>query len=135
MWPSKRFCLALIGLILYLLDVGSDNWVGYILIQSCHFRYGAAVFCLVWVLPGSFQFLWGIKYKDNCTNWGDFFCGLFVLAMNIMAVRVVEFSNGGTKLERLLPRDSKRSRANFKIFTLICKYLPHFLMVPIYIAK
>ena len=32
-------------------------------------------------------------------------------------------------------RDSKRSRANFKIFTLICKYLPHFLMVPIYIAK
>ena len=83
MWPSKRFCLALIGLILYLLDVGSDNWVGYILIQSCHFRYGAAVFCLVWVLPGSFQFLWGIKYKDNCTTWGEFFGGLFVLAMNI----------------------------------------------------
>ena len=83
MWPSKRFCLALIGLILYLLDVGSDNWVGYILIQSCHFRYGAAVFCLVWVLPGSFQFLWGIKYKDNCTNWGEFFGGLFLLAMNI----------------------------------------------------
>ena len=36
----------------------------------------------------------------------------------------------------LLPqvRDSKRSRANFKIFTLICKYLPQTLVVPTYIA-
>ena len=67
----KRFCLALIGLILYLLDVGSDNWVGYILIQNCHFRYGAAVFCLVWVLPGSFGFLWGIKYSDGCKSLKD----------------------------------------------------------------
>ena len=31
-------------------------------------------------------------------------------------------------------RDSKRSRANFKIFTLICKYIPQTLVVPTYIA-
>ena len=31
-------------------------------------------------------------------------------------------------------RDSKRSRANFKVFTLLCKYIPQTLVVPTYIA-
>ena len=85
MWPSKRFCLALIGLIFYLLDVGSDNWVGYILIQNCHTRYGAAVLCLVWVLPSFFLFLWGIRDNNSCESLQEF---LFALLMSVMIVPV-----------------------------------------------
>ena len=50
----KRFVFALLGLGLYLLDTGSDTWVGHQLIQNCHFGFGAAVICLVYVLPGVF---------------------------------------------------------------------------------
>ena len=50
----KRFVFALLGFGLYLLDTGSDTWVGNRLIQNCHVRFGAAVLCLVYVLPGIF---------------------------------------------------------------------------------
>ena len=48
----KRFILALLGLGLYLLDTGTDTWVGNSLIQNCHVKFGASVLCLVYVLPG-----------------------------------------------------------------------------------
>ena len=45
------------GLCLYLFDTGSDTAVGYISIQNCHIRFGAAVLCLVYVIPGIFVML------------------------------------------------------------------------------
>ena len=48
----KRFCLALLGLCLYLFDNGTDTAVANRLIQNCHVRFGAHVLCLVYVLPG-----------------------------------------------------------------------------------
>ena len=61
----KRFCLALLGFCLYLFDTGSDTAVGYILIQNCHKRFGAAVLCLVYVLPGLFVWLNETFHHDN----------------------------------------------------------------------
>ena len=48
----KRFALALLGLGLYILDTGTDTWVGNSLIQNCHVKFGASVLCLVYLLPG-----------------------------------------------------------------------------------
>ena len=53
----KRFALALLGLGLYILNTGTDTWVGNSLIQNCHVKFGASVLCLVYVLPGVCEML------------------------------------------------------------------------------
>ena len=43
----KRLCLAVLSLVLYIGDVGSDIWVGTDLILRCHYYHGIGVFSLV----------------------------------------------------------------------------------------
>ena len=64
----KRFALALLGLSLYLLDTGTDTWVGNSLIQNCHVKFGASVLCLVYVLPGVFAMITAIFYPGSDTS-------------------------------------------------------------------
>ena len=76
----KRFGLALLGVGLYLLDTGTDTWVGNSLIQNCHIKFGASVLCLVYVLPGVFVMIGTIfdpRRDDNCIS---------VLAIGIFSV-------------------------------------------------
>ena len=79
----KRFCLALLGLCLYLFDTGSDTAVGNTLIQNCHVRFGAAVLCLVYVLPGLFLWLKLIIDPQNqdgsCCDFCDLFFCVFIV--------------------------------------------------------
>ena len=76
----KRFALALLGLGLYILDTGTDTWVGNSLIQNCHVKFGASVLCLVYVLPGVVAMI-GTKFDpkrdDDCIS---------VLAIGIFSV-------------------------------------------------
>ena len=44
-------------LITYVVDVGSDNWIAFDLIEQCHFNYAMIQFCFIWILPGFFSFL------------------------------------------------------------------------------
>jgi hypothetical protein len=64
----KRFGLALLGVGLYLLDTGTDTWVGNSLIQNCHVKFGASVLCLVYVLPGVFSMINTIFHPKNDAN-------------------------------------------------------------------
>ena len=88
----KRFGLALWGVSLYLLDTGTDTWVGNSLIQNCHLKFGASVLCLVYVLPGVFAIIGTLKPKStfvlNVLAWtclglaiGIFFVPLSILAL------------------------------------------------------
>lgn len=61
----KMFGLALLGLCLYFFDTGSDTWVGNTLIQNCHYRFGAGVLCLVYVLPGLIVLLKTMMDPEN----------------------------------------------------------------------
>ena len=49
-WSVRRG-LAILSLVLYCFDQGSDVFVGIDLIIKCHIRYGISVFCFV-LLPG-----------------------------------------------------------------------------------
>ena len=42
-------------LITYIVDVGSDNWIAFDLIEQCHFNYAMIQFCFIWILPGFFS--------------------------------------------------------------------------------
>ena len=82
----KRFGLALWGVGLYLLDIGTDNWVGNSLIQNCHVKFGASVLCLVHVVPGLFAMIGTIfdpGRDDDCIS---------VLAIGIFSVPLATFS-------------------------------------------
>ena len=75
----KMFCLALLGLCLYLFDTGSDTAVGNNLIQNCHLRFAAAVLCLVYLVPGLFMCLNMTIHPENpysCTS--QLFYGLYI---------------------------------------------------------
>ena len=76
----KRFALALLGLGLYILDTGTDTWVGNSLIQNCHVKFGASVLCLVYVFPGVVAMI-GTKFDpkrdEDCIS---------VLAIGIFSV-------------------------------------------------
>ena len=81
----KRFGLALWGVSLYLLDIGTDNWVGNSLIQNCHVKFGASVLCLVYVVPGLFAMIGTIfdpGRDDDCIS---------VLAIGIFSVPLAIF--------------------------------------------
>merc|ERR1712051_98076 len=57
-WLARS--LAILSVILYSVDVGSDSWVGIDLIRRCHYKFAASVFS--WLLiPG---LIWG---------WVEFF--------------------------------------------------------------
>ena len=57
----------------------------------------------------SFDFL--IKDLMNSQFWSLYGWGLIhIIAIGSMAIRVVEFSNGGTKLERFLPKNQHTQR-------------------------
>ena len=75
----KRFVFALLGLGLYLLDTGSDSWVGHRLIQNCHVRFGAAVFCLVYVLPGLFGVFTMAREMDDVNTFMRFVYGILLV--------------------------------------------------------
>ena len=59
MWllNRKTFVLSLISLLTYCFDVGADSWVGHILMQECHTRFGSTVYCFIFITPGVFVFL------------------------------------------------------------------------------
>ena len=81
----KRFGLAVWGVGLYLLDIGTDNWVGNSLIQNCHVKFGASVLCLVYVVPGLFAMIGTIfdpGRDDDCIS---------VLAIGIFSVPLAIF--------------------------------------------
>ena len=54
-------------LIMYIIDVITDNLIGVDLIEECHFKYAIAQFCLIWILPGLFSFVIVMKnsYEDQ----------------------------------------------------------------------
>ena len=54
-------------LIHYVFDLGSDNWIAFGLIEQCHFNYALFQFCLVWILPGLFNF--GVTMKVSVTSF------------------------------------------------------------------
>ena len=83
----KNFVLALLGFGLYLVDTGSDTWVGHQLIQKCHVRFGVAVLCLVYVLPGKFSGFTVAKEFDNGTIFQRIFIGVltFIFCVPITA--------------------------------------------------
>ena len=55
------------------------------------------------------------KYQHECCNEGGLQLER-VMGVYIMVVRVMEFSNGGTKLERFLPKNQhiQRKSLNFE---------------------
>ena len=67
--------LAILSVILYSVDIGSDSWVGVDLIRRCHYKFAASVFS--WLLiPG---LIWGwvdFFQEGECTT-GAFFKALF----------------------------------------------------------
>ena len=82
----KSFGLALLGLSLYLFDNGSDTWVGYSLIQNCHVRFGGAVLCLVYVLPGLFAMIDCLidpNHQESLIHKLIVGCGMFVFFVPI----------------------------------------------------
>ena len=83
----KRFALALLGLGLYLLDTGTDNWVGNTLIQNCHVKFGASVLCLVYVLPGVFVMINMIGDGISISNCiGGLAMGIFFVPFSIITL-------------------------------------------------
>ena len=97
----KMFCLSLLGLCLYLFDTGSDTAVGNRLIQNCHIRFGSAVLCLVYVLPGLFIFLSAVinpELDDNCIVqfsigllFGVFFVPFAALALMANLIKMNDY--------------------------------------------
>ena len=87
----KRFALALLGLGLYLLDTGTDTWVGNTLIQNCHVKFGASVLCLVYVLPGVFMMMI-IIFNPEKMNGNSIRKCISGLAMGIFFVPVSIFA-------------------------------------------
>ena len=88
----RMFGLALLGLCLYLFDTGSDTWVGYTLIQNCHIRFGGAVLCLVYVLPGLLFLLEILIDPDNQDSFIDKLllgCTMFVFFVPISVLFLV----------------------------------------------
>ena len=83
----KRFGLSLLGVGLYLLDTGTDTWVGNSLIQNCHVKFGASVLCLVYVLPGVVAMI-GTRFDpqrdDNCIS--SLAIGIFLVPLSILAL-------------------------------------------------
>ena len=83
----KRFGLALLGVGLYSLDIGTDNWVGNSLIQNCHVKFGASVLCLVYVVPGLFAMIGTMfdpKRDDDCIS--VLAIGIFLVPLSILAL-------------------------------------------------
>jgi len=72
----KGSILPLIGLCLYILDLSTDSWVGRILIQNCHIRYGALIFWCIFGPSSLFAFLWEIMDTDGCPSISKIFKSL-----------------------------------------------------------
>ena len=62
--PWLKRTLAILALVLYTFDTGSDTYVGVDLVNRCHDRYAASVFAFV-CIPG---FLLGGWLLDNFIN-------------------------------------------------------------------
>ena len=73
---EKGSLFALIGLCLYILDCSTDSWVGRILIQNCHTRYGALVFFCIFGPSSLFAFAWEIMETDGCPSISKVFKSL-----------------------------------------------------------
>ena len=83
----KRFALALLGLGLYILDTGTDTWVGNSLIQNCHVKFGASVLCLVYVLPGIWAMIGLILHPEiDKTCITGLAMGIFFVPVSIFAL-------------------------------------------------
>ena len=80
--------------------------------------------------------LFSQKYKNIDKYAKNFFFEILVQTALTVGLfwTILKLTPKSALLSFTILRDSKRSRANFKIFTLICKYLPQTLVVPTYIA-
>ena len=78
--PWLKRALAILALVLYTFDTGSDTYVGVDLVNRCHDRYAASVFafvCIPGILLGGY--ILDIIFNDNGQVTGKARVGLWIL--------------------------------------------------------
>ena len=78
--PWLKRTLAILALVLYTFDTGSDTYVGVDLVNRCHDRYAASVFAFV-CIPGILLGGWILDsiFNDNGQVSGKARVGLWIL--------------------------------------------------------
>ena len=78
--PWLKRTLAIVALVLYTFDTGSDTYVGVDLVNRCHDRYAASVFAFV-CIPGFLLGGWILDsiFNDNGQVSGKARVGLWIL--------------------------------------------------------
>merc|ERR1719362_793977 len=120
---KKRFGLALLGLCLFIFDIGSDTWVGNKLIQNCHVRFGAGVLCLVYVVPGLGYMINEIMNSDEDDSCIDKFDKLIAFVFFVPLTVIFLFTN----LIKL--NDESLSDAKvYKFYEVLCEAFPQSIL-------